>query len=85
MTSGMIWAWHMYIFFKIKKITKNYKKTKKNKKKSQNDTWRLPFTSVNYFNGVSEKDQIEKSLPILGSNWKKKINNWITLKKSNKN
>ena len=30
--------------------------------------WRLLFTSVNYFSGVSEKDQIEKNLPILGPN-----------------
>jgi len=30
--------------------------------------WRLLFIFVNYFNGVSEKDQIEKNLPILGPN-----------------
>jgi len=51
----------VYIFFKIKT---NQKKSKK----SQNDTWGLLFTSVNYFNGVSEKEQIEKNLPILGPN-----------------
>jgi len=28
--------------------------------------WRLLFTTVNYFIGVREKDQIEKDLPILG-------------------
>jgi len=30
--------------------------------------WLLHFTSVNYFNCVSEKDQIEKNLPILRPN-----------------
>jgi len=43
--------------------------------------WRLFFTSVNYFNGVSENDQIKKKLPILGLNWKKKIKSRTTLKK----
>jgi len=58
-------------FFKIKKFKKNLiklKKNFKNKKKSQNDTWWLLFTSVNYFNGVSENNKIEKNLPTLGPN-----------------
>jgi len=52
--------------FNIYKL--NFVSIWKGTKKSKNDTWQLLFTLVNYFNGVSEKDQIEKKLPILGSN-----------------
>jgi len=65
-------------FFKLKKI-------KKKSQKSQNDTWQLLFTSVNYFNGVSEKDQIEKKFINIRTKLKKKSTFRTTLKKPNDN